>query len=1223
MSSSLGHFPTEFSVTETHHSPPPRVLTQQTLATASLKGPLHVRSANDPEEATDSEAETIVFADPERKRRNGEGSPDRGRGRGGTEDDEWEESDDRSARRSKRHRKRRDTDAYSSELSSAPSAPSSPVRDSSHQRDDRNDSPPLRSGHHTSGSSRKRKAPGDIDHANGNSRARSAYSPKRTARSSPYSPSPPPFHRTKAAQASLSPIKHRVKQRKVPRPLSSLRDKRSSEDRSPSSSRQGSPSNFSNLPRHSAARTPGSPVNMINMPHKPKRDASGRTLLHRAAQRGNLEEVMTIYHQNNELLNAEDNAGYIPLHEASLCGNTNVVRFLLSVGSWVDVQSTQELDTPLMDAVENGHLEVVRLLLEKGADPKKRNKSGADALECLAEDTPDSTAIEEAIRAALQKRRSKRSSDDENNRNSATIDSHSSRDPSVTSPVHNTAPQNSRQISRRRNARADQTKNEMLWVEGGKNGLQKLREKARLGDTEIVHACLERGVQPDVESLIGAIKGGHDDTVSLLLAFSANADPEPSRSTSTGKKNSEETPMLAAIGRNNLKILEYLLDKVDPLRKDARGRTYMDIARERMGDNWEKEVEMLQTACDRALAQPSSEPKKADKPKKKFESAENSTVKRTRPRRDSIASARTHRRSESLQSKKEEISSDRESTAEPKIFQKDHRTREPDPVVKKKRRLVPVKELLAERNQSSTLKSQEHRSSISHDIKVNDSRNSQPAKLKSEPKDVEMLDIPEMKNNKRDLSELTFATTALRTGNEKSLTKEAIVGKKRNKETDGTLTTKALAPGATDPGKRKRKIGSEELKDREDITARKMRKSLEIGHGRPKDTRRDGLRTKGLDSESRSEASGKEDDNKKMAKDHELSRSKRTVKDEGKRKRSAEEIAERAQRKKKEAEFKDREELEQQEEERARKAQEEKERLRITHLSFEQEAIIRKALEYSRRGREADQKRLEQIAEERRLAEQKRIEMELEEKRRQEGEEEKRRLAEEEERRLRLEEEARANAAAEEKLQKEIREAAERRRLEEEAEIQRQLEQQRLEEEARRLEEEELERRRILEEEHRRAEIQRREALPFALRAAAENPKIPSVDEAASFLPLYIERTEGVNVGPLPNGDADTKACEWVLNVQAALVLGINDLSFQECKRIFPFNNERGYTNFILDQIETRDISDTHKLRIWMLIRPMLSKPITFDSTNEELFKDQLVNKDKFLRMDSLFWMKV
>jgi len=1148
MSSSLGHFQTEPTIAQ-RRTPPPRVQPPQALGTPSPIEPLSDQGANDYEEAV-SEAETVVL---ERNLRNGAGSRGRGRRRGSLDDDDDDDddddgdsdSDDSIARHSKRPRKRREIDAYSSELSSAPSAPSSPVRGSSHLRVPRNGSPVVKSEHHTLSLSRKRKTPIDPEQqTNGSSRTRQANSPKGNTRSSPYSPSPPPTtHRTRSIQTlGTTKASHKAK-RKVPRPLSGLRDKRSSEERSPSYSRQGSPTGYSQLLRPSAARTLGSPVNTINMPHKPKRDASGRTLLHRAAQRGHLEEVINIYNQNQDLLNEEDNAGYIPLHEASLSGHTDVVNFLLSSGSYVDKQSHTDKDTPLMDAVENGHLEVVRLLLEKGADPKIRNKSGADALELMSEDKPDYVAIEEAIKAALQKRRWKRSSDDEN-RNSAQVESHSSRDPSVASPVHDTAPSTSRQVTagRRGGTRANQTKNEVLWVEGGKNGLQKLREKARLGDSAIVCACLERGVKPDVESLIGAIKGGHDDTVSLLLAFGADADPETSRSTSTGKRNLEETPMRAAIGRGNLKILEYLLDKVDPLRKDSRGRSYMDISRDRAGDLWEQEVKLLQAAYDKAakvrgLAKVDRSPPS----KKKLEAVEN---KRARSRRDSIASASTHRRSESTQSKMEDNNSERESAAETKAWQREHRPKGADPtVVKKKRRLVSGKDLLADKTASKS------QSTSHNDLTTHESR-SQPPKLKTEPKEVDMLAIPEVKPIKRDRSQdRVTSITAAKAEHEKSITKEAVIGKKRNKENDVNSTAKGSKPTNTGSEKKRRKIDSEEMSNREEVTTRKLKKGAEMGNVRPKDSRR----FKRLASEGRSDDSGKEEDTK----DQELLRVRKLAKEEEKKKRLAlEEKAERKRRKTEEAERKEWEQLTQQreEEESARKETERQEMerreiLRLEHLASEQRSIINRAFEESNRSREEckilrekfERENLERIAQERlcRIEMERRMEeerREAEAKRKEQEEAEKRRIAEEERQRLWLEEEARSRAAAEERLQ------AERRRAEEEARIQR--ERLRLEE-ARRLEEE-AEKRRLLEE-------QRRESLPVALRRVAEAPSVPSVTQVGDYLPLYQAAPDETNGdilpnGTLPNGNTGSKVTSWILNIQAALILGETDLSFQECE---------------------------------------------------------------------------
>ena len=151
-----------------------------------------------------------------------------------------------------------------------------------------------------------------------------------------------------------------------------------------------------------------------------------------------------------------------------------------------------------------------------------------------------------------------------------------------------------------------------------------------------------------------------------------------------------------------------------------------------------------------------------------------------------------------------------------------------------------------------------------------------------------------------------------------------------------------------------------------------------------------------------------------------------------------------------------------------------------------------------------------------------------EEKRREEAE--KRRIAEEEQQRLRLEEEARSRAEMEKK------EAAERRRLEEEAEAQRQ-------QEAQRLEQEESEKRRLQE-----AENQRRESLPIALRLVAETPSIPSAIEVVKFLPLYQAIPQETNGDLGSNSTSMAEANGWILNVQAALILGITDLSFQECK---------------------------------------------------------------------------
>ena len=59
--------------------------------------------------------------------------------------------------------------------------------------------------------------------------------------------------------------------------------------------------------------------------------------------------------------------------------------------------------------------------------------------------------------------------------------------------------------------------------------------------------------------------------------------------------------MLAAIGRGNLEALQYLLENgVDPRRRDSKGKSYVDLARERAGELWKEEVDMLKKAWDKA-----------------------------------------------------------------------------------------------------------------------------------------------------------------------------------------------------------------------------------------------------------------------------------------------------------------------------------------------------------------------------------------------------------------------------------------------------------------------------------------------------------------------------------------------------------------------------------------------------------------------------------------------
>src|SRR5579871_3968420 len=80
-----------------------------------------------------------------------------------------------------------------------------------------------------------------------------------------------------------------------------------------------------------------------------------------------------------------DERGYTPLHGAVEYDRTNIASLLLDHGASID-PGDQGGETPLSRAVflSKGKMEMIRLLVERGADPEKANKAGITPL-ALAE----------------------------------------------------------------------------------------------------------------------------------------------------------------------------------------------------------------------------------------------------------------------------------------------------------------------------------------------------------------------------------------------------------------------------------------------------------------------------------------------------------------------------------------------------------------------------------------------------------------------------------------------------------------------------------------------------------------------------------------------------------------------------------------------------------------------------------------------------------------------
>ncbi len=75
--------------------------------------------------------------------------------------------------------------------------------------------------------------------------------------------------------------------------------------------------------------------------------------------------------------------GWTPLHYAATSGNEDLLRYLLDQNAYIDAQSPNHT-TPLMMAARHDHVDSVRLLVEAGADPTPRNDAGRDAADYLA-----------------------------------------------------------------------------------------------------------------------------------------------------------------------------------------------------------------------------------------------------------------------------------------------------------------------------------------------------------------------------------------------------------------------------------------------------------------------------------------------------------------------------------------------------------------------------------------------------------------------------------------------------------------------------------------------------------------------------------------------------------------------------------------------------------------------------------------------------------------------
>lgn len=106
------------------------------------------------------------------------------------------------------------------------------------------------------------------------------------------------------------------------------------------------------------------------------RNAAGETTLMLTAIAGDLQASEQLVARGAQV----QFPGWAPIHYAASGPNTQLVQWLLDRGASVDAQAPNGT-TPLMLAAQHAPEATVELLLKRGADPRRRNQRGLQAID--------------------------------------------------------------------------------------------------------------------------------------------------------------------------------------------------------------------------------------------------------------------------------------------------------------------------------------------------------------------------------------------------------------------------------------------------------------------------------------------------------------------------------------------------------------------------------------------------------------------------------------------------------------------------------------------------------------------------------------------------------------------------------------------------------------------------------------------------------------------------
>lgn len=106
---------------------------------------------------------------------------------------------------------------------------------------------------------------------------------------------------------------------------------------------------------------------------------AGADDIHNAVQQGDLTKTQNLIAKDPALLNSKTEDGMTPLHVAVMGGHKELMKFLIQEGANIDALD-KEGRTPLLNAIMFKKSELAHMLIEKGADVRIRCKEGANAI---------------------------------------------------------------------------------------------------------------------------------------------------------------------------------------------------------------------------------------------------------------------------------------------------------------------------------------------------------------------------------------------------------------------------------------------------------------------------------------------------------------------------------------------------------------------------------------------------------------------------------------------------------------------------------------------------------------------------------------------------------------------------------------------------------------------------------------------------------------------------